>query len=276
LEIALLSWNPTEWPRWQVMWSVAVVVFFSVKGLTWVYRSQRVAPWWKGLGYWFAWPGLDADAFLGDSPPQRVRLGEWLFAMAKLSFGLFLTFGALQYLPVEQTYLIGWVGMVGLVFILHFGLFHLLSCFWRMIGVDAKPLMNWPILATSLSEFWGKRWNTAFRDLTHRFLFRPLLRWCDPKWALLAVFLFSGLVHDLVITLPAGGGYGGPTLFFTLQGLGLFLERSPLGKRLGLRGGWAERLFTAMVLIAPAWLLFAPPFVVGVIVPFLDLLGARG
>src|SRR5262249_58339187 len=83
----------------------------------------------------------------------------------------------------DQEILRGWVGMVGVVLMLHFGSFHLLSCLWRSAGGEAPPLMNRPLLSTSVSEFWGKRWDTAFRDLTHRFLFRPLASPLGPRGA---------------------------------------------------------------------------------------------
>ena len=130
--------------------------------------------------------------------------------------------------------------------------------------------MDWPILATSVSDFWGRRWNLAFRDLTHRFVFRPLTSRLGAKPALAVGFLISGIVHDLVISLPAGAGFGGPTLFFVLQGAAIFLERSASGRRLSLgRGaiGWA---FTMLVLVAPLCLLFHPPFVRTVVVPMLS------
>src|SRR5206468_39151 len=122
----------------------------------------------------------------------------------------------------------------GLVFMLHFGIFHLLSWFWRSRGYNAKPLMNWPILATSVADFWGRRWNTAFRDITHRYLFRPLQKSWGPRAAVLGGFGVSGLIHELVISVPAGGGYGLPTLYFLLQGCALLAERSRLGKAIGL------------------------------------------
>ena len=37
-------------------------------------------------------------------------------------------------------------------------------------------------------------------------------------------FLFSGIVHELVISLPAQGGWGGPTVFFLLQAAAMFVE----------------------------------------------------
>ena len=120
--------------------------------------------------------------------------------------------GVTPLLPVERTLVAGWTGMVGIILLLHFGTFQLLSCAWRAAGVEARPLMNQHLAATSVSDFWGRRWNTAFRDLTHRFLFRPLSGWLGPHGAIVGGFLFSGVVHDLVSSVPAGGGYGGPTL----------------------------------------------------------------
>jgi hypothetical protein len=95
-----------------------------------------------------------------------------------------------------------------------------------------------------------------------------------PRWALWSVFLFSGLVHELVISVPARGGYGGPTLFFAVQAAAIFLERGALGRRLGLGRGRRGWLFTLLVLLAPAWALYHPPFVVEVVVPFLRAVGA--
>src|SRR5207253_1255964 len=107
---------------------------------------------------------------------QRPNLREWCFATAKCALGAAILWGITPLVPSYLPLLRGWVGMVGFVFILHFGVFHLLSCAWRGWGVDAKPLMNWPLLATTLADFWSRRWNIAFRDLTSRFLFRPLAK----------------------------------------------------------------------------------------------------
>jgi hypothetical protein len=54
----------------------------------------------------------------------------------------------------------------------------------------------------------------------------------------------------------------------------MVFERSGFGRRLGLGAGWSGRLFAFAVLITPVGLLFHPPFVVGIIVPFLRALKA--
>jgi hypothetical protein len=119
-----------------------------------------------------------------------------------------------------------------------------------------------------------RRWNTAFRDLTHQFLFRPFTARLGPRWGVLAGFLFSGVVHDIVISVPAHGGYGGPTLFFGIQGAALMVERSTFGRAVGLGRGARGRIFALLVLIAPVGLLFHRPFVVGIMTPFMRPLGA--
>jgi alginate O-acetyltransferase complex protein AlgI len=269
--------TPINWPPWVVMWALAVGIFIVCKWMTWRGTPTPPAPAWRHLAYLFAWPGLDAKAFLDLrplAPERRPTSGEWVFATGKTTLGGATLCGAVPILPVDLPLLRGWVGMAGLVFILHFGTFHLLSSAWRSAGVDAKPLMNWPVRSESLSEFWGKRWNTAFRDLTHRYLFRPLAARLGPRVGLAAGFLFSGVVHDLVISVPAGGGYSWPTLYFVIQGIGLLAERSRTGKRLGLGSGWRGRVFTAVVVAGPAYGLFHPPFVLNVVLPFLDAIGA--
>lgn len=40
-----------------------------------------------------------------------------------------------------------------------------------------------------------------------------------------AVFVVSGLLHELAITVPVGGGYGYPTLFFIFHGIMCFVEK---------------------------------------------------
>jgi hypothetical protein len=164
--------------------------------------------------------------------------------------------------------------MFGVVFLLHFGTFHMLSLLWRKFGIDALPVMCNPLRSVSLAEFWGKRWNTAFHELAFRFAYRPLRRLTTPALASLLVFLLSGIIHELVISLPAGGDYGLPTTYFLIQGIGVGLERTATGRRLGLGRGIRGWIFTVLVAAAPAGLLFHPLFLRNVILPMLHAIGA--
>ena len=194
-------------------------------------------PAWKHAAFLLAWPGMDAAAFLDGRRADRPTASEWCLALGMMVIGVLMLAAVCPLMGEGDGILFGWIGMLGIVFVLHFGAFHLLACVWRACGLRAAPIMNWPIAARSLTDFWGRRWNLAFHELANRFCFRPLLRSLGPAGALFASFVASGLVHDLIISVPAGGGYGLPTAYFTLQGAGILAQRSRLGARLGLGGG---------------------------------------
>jgi len=210
---------------------------------------------------------MDAAAFLGNSKPERVNRCEWIWATGKLALGAGLFWWVAR--RADGDLLTGWIGMVGLIFILHFGGFHLLALGWQTLGVPAQPIMRNPAASVSLGEFWSRRWNVAFNEIAERHVFRPLVRRIGTQWAGMAAFIFSGILHDLVISVPAGAGYGLPTLYFFIQGIGVRTERSALGKMIGLRRGWRGWLFTMLVTAAPAFWLFHPPFIRHIILPMM-------
>lgn len=83
------------------------------------------------------------------------------------------------------------------------------------------------------------------------------------------VFLVSGLLHEIAITLPVREGYGGPTLYFLMHGLAVRLERAgwPL---------WWKRLWTMLRIVGPLPLLFPDAFVQDVILRCLRVLPNLG
>jgi predicted DCC family thiol-disulfide oxidoreductase YuxK len=267
----------THVPAWIFTWGMAFALYFGCKWLTYRETTRRgMKPGlWRTLAYLLAWPGMDAKNFLNaQNIPVKPQNREWAFAAAKMIFGVMLVWAVARWLLPAHPLLAGWTGMLGVVFILHFGLFHLLSLLWRESGIHATPLMQTPIASTSLAEFWGKRWNTAFHELAFRFTFRPLRRWTTPALATLLVFGFSGLIHETVISFPARGGYGLPTFYFLIQGLGSIIERTHFGRAIGLGHGARGWIFTFVVTVAPVYWLFHPPFIHNVILPMLTAIGA--
>jgi D-alanyl-lipoteichoic acid acyltransferase DltB (MBOAT superfamily) len=218
---------------------------------------------------------MDAESFLdANRGVARPTLLDWFEAVLTTALGVFLLWAAARAVPEAHSLLRGWIGMLGLILLLHFGTFKIVALAWRTFGVDAVPIMQAPLRSTSLSEFWGKRWNLGFRQLSYDFIFNPLQRNIGAEASGFLVFVVSGLLHDLVISAPARGGYGLPTAYFVLQGSGVAIERSRFGKRLGLRRGARGWLFMALVTAGPAFWLFHPRFVLRVILPFMQAIRA--
>ena len=262
-------------PAWLWMWTLSVAIFFGFKWATLflaLRAGTRPVSGLRPAWYLLAWPGMDARLFLSAPAPPPLPWRAWLWAVSKTVFGASLLWGVAR-LPGPGL-LAGWIGMVGIIFLLHFGSFDVLACFWRRCGVDAQPLMRAPILSASLGEFWGRRWNSGFRDLVFGLWFARFKARFGARRATLAIFFFSGLVHDLVISVSARGGYGLPTGYFLLQGVGLLAEHSRALPISRWRGRWPGRLWTWLLVAGPAFWLFHPPFVRRVILPFLQAIRA--
>ena len=262
-------------PPWQAMCWLTVATLMGCKAATWTLVDPRPADAFRRIGYWFAWPGMDPVAFLlerKDARRQPTRR-EWIEAvlMSLLGAGL-IWVGVRSFIGWPD--LAAWVAIAGLIFLGHFGLLELLSCLWRARGIHARPLMDNPWQAANLSDFWGRRWNTAFRDLAYRLVLLPVTRRFGSTAAMTAVFLFSGFIHDFVISTSSRGGYGLPTLYFLIQGAATLLQRTAAARRLGFDAGWHGWTVTMLVVFAPAGLLFNGPWRNNVILPLMKAIGA--
>lgn len=172
-------------PPWVFMWILSFAIYLSLKWLTWCRARSRIAhPAWRSVAYLLAWPGMDADAFL--DARQRVpppAPSAWFWATFETILGAILLWVVARSIPQGQPLLRGWIGMLGLVLLLHFGTFQIVALLWQSLGVKADSIMSAPLRSASLGEFWGRRWNLGFRQLAHELIFRPLYRRLGPDTA---------------------------------------------------------------------------------------------
>ena len=142
----------------------------------------------RSVCYLLLWPGMDAQAFLTGPPPPAPLPREVFAALAKLGVGLTLIFAVSSQLIARYPLWAAWAGMAGIALTLLFGLRHLLSVAWRYGGINGRAIMNRPLAAHSLSDFWSNRWNLAFRDAGRLAVFQPLVARFGVAPATLAVF----------------------------------------------------------------------------------------
>ncbi|MDP6443638.1 MAG: MBOAT family protein [Pirellulaceae bacterium] len=263
-------WFSRALPEWLAMWALAAGMYFGFKLMTLRDFTARVSSadsLRRAWEYTLLWPGMDLNAFfrrVTDGPQRR----EWVLTLLQTGLGAALLVLA-DRLVSHSRIAAGWCAMAGILLVLHCGLIRLLALAWRRLGADVAPIMNRPAAARTISEFWSRRWNLAFRDLAHRFVFRPAVRRCGARWATAFVFLFSGVVHELGVSLPARGGWGLPTLYFSIQGAAVLLQHSDRGRRWALDRGVTGRAFAWLVVVAPVGLLFHTRFIERVVLPFL-------
>jgi Membrane bound O-acyl transferase family len=236
---------------------------------------------WQWLGFAAFWPGMRPGIFANAG---RGRLPDaWHLVRRGLmrgGIGLVLAYLACvvwhhghPFLSDDAACVLATILLLpGLSLILHFGIFNILAGLWRLAGVDARPLFRAPLAARSLSEFWSRRWNLAFSEMTSLGIYRPVSASMGRTTAIVAAFVASGLLHELAISVPVLAGFGLPTLYFMLHGVLVFVERGfeHAGRPVSSWGRWAH-LWVVGWLAVPMPILFHRPFLRGIVWPLIGV-----
>lgn len=252
-----------------------LLLFLGMKAVSTVYRypSRGKLSLWQWLAFSLCWPGMDPQPFEQLGRKQKVTADRSLLYKGALSAtsGLALLYLLAWLLDRHwlSPYIAGLLSFIPFIMIFHIGIGHIGVVLWAGLGIKVIPLMDAPWRSGQLGAFWGQRWNTAFIQMTRTTLFIPFARRRQPQAALLLSFLISGIFHEVALTLPAGGGYGRPLLYFILQAVLVLAER-----RYPCRSPLQQRLYTWLCLLLPFPLLLPPAFLREVILPLLQALPA--
>ena len=157
----------------------------------------------------------------------------------------------------------GWLGAVmrwGLTLIAFYCLIELmvgtLRTGLRARGVEILPAHDHPAMATSVHDFWSKRWNLLVHRWLHRNVFRRVARRHGVVQGVAAAFAVSTALHLWIMAATAGFW---PSvmwaLFFMLQGALLVIERKLAIRR---RPAPVPRLWTLTVMLGSSALFVYP------------------
>uniref|UniRef100_A0A5B7BKD6 Putative long-chain-alcohol O-fatty-acyltransferase 5 n=1 Tax=Davidia involucrata TaxID=16924 RepID=A0A5B7BKD6_DAVIN len=139
-----------------------------------------------------------------------------------------------------------------------------------LIGLELEPPSDEPYFATSLQDFWGRRWNLMVTNILRHTVYKPvrsasaalLGREWAPLPAVLAAFLVSGLMHELLFYyVTRATPTWEMTLFFVLHGVCVVVEfrvKRALTDRWRLHWAVSGPLTVGFVMVTSFWLFFPP------------------
>lgn len=263
------------------MLAMIVITFTAMKVVTVAVNYQHKPmplTFKQWLSFTIGWAGMRPQPFeaLGSSSlPNAWPMTR--FGISRIIAGGFLLLlaHAIAVSPFNNQFsyiLISATLLVGFSFILHFGLLSISAGIWRLLGVPAYYLFKQPAKARSLGEFWSKRWNLAFSEMTSIAIFRPLRKRTNNATGLIIAFLFSGLLHELALSVPVNSGYGLPLLYFFIQGIVVLVEQKLTArKKKFLQHPVTGRIWTFFWIVVPTPLLFHEQFIKEVLWPLAGL-----
>lgn len=210
------------------MVGICCVLLGSMKGLVyleWATTGKLTLP--RYAVFSFFWFGMDPGTF------RFKKTG--LAWKEDIATGFLLTINGLlgSWLVAN----LGWthivVMFIPLSIAFHFGFLRILKGVLRYFGYPVRTLFPNPLETHGIADFWSRRWNVGYSQMMQRLVGRPVETIAGKPAGVMAVFIASGLLHEIAITLPVMSGFGLPTLYFTFHGLLTLLEKRlkrPIGK----------------------------------------------
>ena len=238
-------------------------------------RGLKPLTFGRWLGFAGAWLGMQPRVFAEPASGPLPRAGRLMRRgmLNAISGVTLIAVARLAWTATHSEWLATLFLLPGLSLVLHFGLCHLLAGAWRLGGVPCDALFRAPLRSQNLTEFWSKRWNLAFSEMTVIAVYRPVAAVAGRGPAVLAGFALSGLLHEMVISVPVRAGFGLPLLYFLLHGTLVLVERA-LARAGHPLTGWIGRAWAFFWLTAPLPILFHHRFLAGVVWPFIGMAAA--
>jgi hypothetical protein len=254
---------------------MVIIVFFQLLSMKIIVAVEsypggnRLKPF-QWMAFALGWFGMRPVLFEKLPAKSLPFMQLVLKGASRIIIGFFLLYLSTvleQYPYLVKFFLPQLLLLAGLSFILHFGILNLSTAGWRALGVNVPELFRSPFKSKSLKEFWGKRWNIAFSEMTALIAYRPLKNKIGVEKAMIASFLLSGLLHEIAISLPPQAGYGLPLIYFGIHACAMQLEtRSRLIQKI-TQHKLLSHVWVMTLLILPTPLLFHPAFMQHVLIP---------
>jgi alginate O-acetyltransferase complex protein AlgI len=229
------------------MIGICCVLLGGMKGLVYAeWAGTQRLPLSHYAVFSLLWFGMDPGSFQVRredlSWKGDVALGLLLMVMGTLGAWLVWAMGWRQILIMFIPLSIGF----------HFGALRVLKGALRAAGFPVRTLFPNVLEARGIGDFWSKRWNVGYSQMMQRLVGRPVQKAFGESAGVMAVFVGSGVLHELAIVLPVRPGLGLPTAYFTFHGLLTLLERK-LGRPIG-------RIPALLAVMLPLGVLFPPAF----------------
>lgn len=208
---------------------VAVVV--SALGVLGLGRGLDLARRPGGLSFWGrAWMMValfDVREAVRRPPVFDLREAAWLaIHLFALAFGWTVVFDLAPALDGALSLVLRWGAGLVTCYALTESIQSLLLLGYRGLGVELPRVNVYPIVSTTLAEFWGRRWNRAVSGWLNDNLFFPFARRRKPGLGIAAAFAGSTALHFWFAWAPLDLAAGlMMSSYFVIHGAAMLLER---------------------------------------------------